>query len=171
MDKFLKWKHDSGTDNASTNTSNINDDTFNNENKIKKVNRLYCNGYLNVGFSYVYENYCQIPLCVVYGKKLSNSAIEPAKLKRHSSSKYVNHQSKKKNYFERLLNINTSSYEFTLEEEEEFITLITDWTIKITFSEITVEELKTWGQQQDISIFWPKSVFDCTLSRKKNCVV
>ncbi|XP_022168388.1 zinc finger BED domain-containing protein 5-like isoform X2 [Myzus persicae] len=36
--------------------------------------------------------------------------------------------------------INTSSYEFTLEEEEEFITLTTDRTLKIKFSEITVEE-------------------------------
>jgi hypothetical protein len=38
------------------------------------------------------------------------------------------------------LNINTSSYEFTLEEEEEFITLITNRTLKITFSEINVKE-------------------------------
>jgi hypothetical protein len=74
MDKFLKRKHDSGTDNASINTSNINYDTFNNENKIKKVNRQYYNDYLNFGFSYVYENYCQIPLCVVCGEKLSISA-------------------------------------------------------------------------------------------------
>ncbi|XP_025422231.1 zinc finger BED domain-containing protein 5-like [Sipha flava] len=37
MDKFLKRKHDSSTDSASTNTSNVNDDTFNDENKIKKV--------------------------------------------------------------------------------------------------------------------------------------
>jgi hypothetical protein len=83
MDKFLKRKHDSGTGNASTNTSNINDDTFNDENKIKKVNRQYCNDYLNFGFSYVYENYCKIPLRVVSGENLSNSAIAPAKLKRY----------------------------------------------------------------------------------------
>lgn len=37
MDKFLKRKHDPNTDNASTNTSNIGDDTLNNQNKIKKV--------------------------------------------------------------------------------------------------------------------------------------
>ncbi|CAI6363212.1 unnamed protein product [Macrosiphum euphorbiae] len=36
--------------------------------------------------------------------------------------------------------INMSSYEFTLKEEEEFITLTTDRTLKIKFSEITVEE-------------------------------
>lgn len=99
MDKFLKRKHDSGTDNASTNTSNVND-----ENKIKKVNRQYCNDYLNFGFTYVDENDCQIPLCVVCGEKLSNSAMAPAKLKRHFSSKHANLQSKEKNYFERLLN-------------------------------------------------------------------
>ncbi|KAL4105228.1 hypothetical protein QTP88_020490 [Uroleucon formosanum] len=104
MDKFLKRKHDSGTDNASTNTSNVNDDTFNDENKIKKVNRQYCNDYLNFGFTYVDENDCQIPLCVVCGEKLSNSAMAPAKLKRHFSSKHANLQSKEKNYFERLLN-------------------------------------------------------------------
>ncbi|KAL4153167.1 hypothetical protein QTP88_001000 [Uroleucon formosanum] len=99
MDKFLKRKHDSGTDNASTNTSNVND-----ENKIKKVNRQYCNDYLNFGFTYVDEIDCQIPLCVVCGEKLSNSAMAPAKLKRHFSSKHANLQSKEKHYFERLLN-------------------------------------------------------------------
>jgi len=36
--------------------------------------------------------------------------------------------------------INTSSYEFKLEEEEEFITLTTNQTLKIKFSEITVGE-------------------------------
>jgi hypothetical protein len=76
---------------------------------------------------------------VVCGEKLSNSAIASAKLKRHFSSKHAILQSREKNYFERLLNINTSSYEFTLEEEEEFITLTTDQTLKITFSEITIE--------------------------------
>jgi hypothetical protein len=90
MDKFLKRKHDSGTDNASMNRSDINDDIFNNENKIKKVKRQYYNDYLNVGFSYVYENYCRIPLCVVCGEKLFNSAIAPAKLKRHFLSKHAN---------------------------------------------------------------------------------
>jgi hypothetical protein len=128
MDKFLKRKHDSGTDNTSTNTNNINDNTFNNENKIKKVNRQYCNDYLNFGFSYVYKNYCQTILCVACGEKLSNSAIAPVKLKRQFSSKYANLQSKEKNYFERSLNINTSSHEFTLGEEE-FITLTTDRTL------------------------------------------
>jgi len=36
--------------------------------------------------------------------------------------------------------INTLIYEFTLQEEEKFITLSTDRTLKIKFSEITVEE-------------------------------
>ncbi|CAI6351159.1 unnamed protein product [Macrosiphum euphorbiae] len=90
MDKFLKRKHDSGTDNASTNTINVNDDTFNDENKIKKVNRQYCNDYLNFGFTYVDENDCQISLCAVCGEKLSNSAMAPAKLKRYFSSKHAN---------------------------------------------------------------------------------
>lgn len=104
MDKFLQRKHDSGTDNASTNACNINDDTFNNENKIKKVNRQYCNDYLNFGFTYVDENDCQIPFCVVCGEKLSNSAMAPAKLNRHFSSKHANLQSKEKKYFDRMLN-------------------------------------------------------------------
>lgn len=42
MDKFIKRKHDSGANNASTNTSNINNyDTLNNESKIRKVSRQY----------------------------------------------------------------------------------------------------------------------------------
>lgn len=36
--------------------------------------------------------------------------------------------------------INTLIYEFMLQEEEEFITLSTDRTLKIKFSEITVEK-------------------------------
>lgn len=102
MDTFLKRKHDSGADNVST--SNINDDTFNNDNKIKNISRQYCNDYLNFGFTYVAENNFQTPFCVVCGENLFNSTMAPAKLKRNFSSKYTNRQSKDKNYFERLLN-------------------------------------------------------------------
>lgn len=101
MDKFLKRKHDFGVDSCTN--SNIN----NNE-KTKKVSRQYCHDYLNFGFTYVVENDNQIPLCVVCGEKLSNSAMAPAKLKRYFSSKHANLQSKNKNYFERLLNNQTN---------------------------------------------------------------
>lgn len=36
--------------------------------------------------------------------------------------------------------VNTSSYEFSLPEEEEFITLSTNRTLKTKFSEVTVAE-------------------------------
>lgn len=50
--------------------------------------------------------------------------------------------------------INTLIYEFTLQEEEEFITLSTHCTLKIKFSKITVEEF--WISIQSIKIFLKK---------------
>lgn len=43
---------------------------------------------------------------------------------------------------------NTLFYEFTLQEEEELITLSTDRTLKIKFSEITIEEFWIYIQTE-----------------------
>ena len=46
----------------------------------KKI-RLYGESYLSVGFTWTGDPGFLIPLCVVCGKRLSNAAIAPAKLK------------------------------------------------------------------------------------------
>jgi len=92
MDKYIKRKYDSSADETSVSTSNINNDTNNykKEKKIKIINRQYSNDYLDFGFTYIIENECQIPFCVVCGEKHCNSAMVPAKLKRHFTSKHTN---------------------------------------------------------------------------------
>ena len=51
-----------------------------------KKNRLYNDSYLAIGFTWTGEEKCPLPLCIVCGKKLANTAMVPAKLKRHFSS-------------------------------------------------------------------------------------
>lgn len=65
--------------------------------------RLYDENYLGFGFISTGSDECPLPLCLVCGKKLANSAMVPAKLKRHFITKHTNLQSKKIDYFRRLL--------------------------------------------------------------------
>jgi hypothetical protein len=67
-----------------------------------KKARLYNKSYLSMGFTWTGDSSCPIPLCLVCGKRLTNTAMAPAKLKRH----FKNHShmtSKSDDYFKRLL--------------------------------------------------------------------
>jgi len=44
-----------------------------------------------------------LPLCVVYGEKLSNSSMDPSRLNRHLSTNHSHLESKDQNYFKRLM--------------------------------------------------------------------
>lgn len=68
----------------------------------KKV-RLYSESYLTMGFSWTGDPHCPIPLCVICGKQLTNTAMAPAKLKRHFTTNHGHLVSKGANYFKRLL--------------------------------------------------------------------
>ena len=54
-----------------------------NKKKSNSVMRHYRNSYISFGFAYTGELTFPKPICLVYKKELCNSAIVPAKLKRH----------------------------------------------------------------------------------------
>lgn len=68
-----------------------------------KKNRLYSDSYLAIGFTWTGEEGCPLPLCIVCGKKLANTAMAPAKLKRHFTTNHSHLSNKTVDYFRRLL--------------------------------------------------------------------
>ena len=50
--------------------------------------RQYCENYIVLGFTWTGNPDCPLPLCIVCGERLANSAITPAKLKRHLTTKH-----------------------------------------------------------------------------------
>ncbi|CAK1553277.1 unnamed protein product [Leptosia nina] len=96
MDKFLKRKTESEVNvGASTSrSSSIEGDMQGNENaenKRKKISesvRHYSEEYLKFGFTWSGSQDVPIPRCIVCDEKLANSAMVPAKLQRHLSTKH-----------------------------------------------------------------------------------
>lgn len=70
MDKCLKQKYYSGANGTLVQVQ------ANDTNKSKKVNWPYTNEYLDVCFTHIVENLCQIPLCVICGEKPCNSTYK-----------------------------------------------------------------------------------------------
>jgi len=54
-------------------------------------------------FSWVGNNTCPIPNCIVCDEKLSNESVVPNKIERHFKSKWPSLSTKTTDYFERLL--------------------------------------------------------------------
>lgn len=69
----------------------------------KSTVRQYLDEYLSFGFTWTEDKDGQIPKCIPCGETLANSAMVPAKLKRHFTTKHPNLASKTKDYFKRLL--------------------------------------------------------------------
>ena len=70
---------------------------------LKNISLVFIN--ISFGFTSMNEEGYHIPLCVVCGETLSNSAMYPDKLNRHFTTKHADLASKSKNYFERLLSM------------------------------------------------------------------
>ena len=84
----------------------------NNQKKAKLVMRQYSDDYLSFGFTFCGDPSAPIPLCLICGKRLCNSAMVPAKLKRHFESNHPSFENKKKDYFVRLCKDNKEQANF-----------------------------------------------------------
>ena len=69
----------------------------------KKKHRLYCNSYLNFGFTWCGDEEQPVPECLICHTKLSNVTMVPSKLSRHFLKKHGNLSDKPASYFKRLL--------------------------------------------------------------------
>ncbi|XP_051778559.1 zinc finger BED domain-containing protein 5-like [Erpetoichthys calabaricus] len=68
--------------------------------------RQYSDNYLALGFTWMGDPDCPSPLCIVCGEKLANSAMAPAKLKRHLTTRHPEVSDKNAQYFQRTLALN-----------------------------------------------------------------
>ncbi|XP_023217015.1 zinc finger BED domain-containing protein 5-like [Centruroides sculpturatus] len=109
MDKWLKQETKKElTHNVErvqlANTSQDNSISDVNTGKVSKTekNRKYCNEYIKYGFTYIGNENCPQPQCVVCGDVLSNGCMKPSLLLRHLRMKHPNYKNKEHNFFKRL---------------------------------------------------------------------
>ena len=103
MFRYLKRKHDSGEEDSNEESQIPQPSTSKGKVSDVKKNRLYNDSYLAIGFTWTGEEDCPLPLCIVCGKKLANTAMAPAKLKRHFTTNHSHLSNKTVDYFRRLL--------------------------------------------------------------------
>ena len=65
--------------------------------------RQYCENCIVLGFTWTGNPDCPLPLYIVCEEKLANSAMAPAKLKRHLTTKHPELSGKNELYFKRKL--------------------------------------------------------------------
>ena len=68
----------------------------------KGKKRKYCEEYLKYGFTYIGDENCPKPRCVVCGDVLSNGCMKPSLLSRHLQTKHANYKDKKYGFFKNL---------------------------------------------------------------------
>jgi hypothetical protein len=64
--------------------------------------RQYCDEYMKYGFSFIGDEDCPKPQCVVCGEVLANGSMKPSLLLRHLQTKHMNYKNKERSFFQRL---------------------------------------------------------------------
>ena len=100
MDKYLKRK-----------SVNENEKIIH-EKKSKTAMRQYSDSYISLEFTFTSNPNALAPLCLVCRKELSNSAMVPAKLKRHLDTNHPTLKNKNTTYYCRLLESNKKEVNF-----------------------------------------------------------
>ncbi len=103
MFKYLKRKHVNGEEVSDKESQIPQPSTSKGKVSDVKKNRLYSDIYLAIRFTWTGEEGCPLPLCTVCGKNLANTAMAPAKLKRHFTPNHSHFLNKTVDYFRRLL--------------------------------------------------------------------
>lgn len=68
----------------------------------KAKKRKYCDEYMKYGFSFIGDEDCPKPQCVVCGEVLANGSMKPSLLLRHLQTKHMNYKNKERSFFQRL---------------------------------------------------------------------
>ena len=140
MDKFLKRKSKDGEKNNSSTSS-----------KTPKVHRLYGIDYLKLGFHWTGDTQIPSPLSIVCGQALPNEGMVPSKMKRRLTTNHPNLLSKNVDYFQRLLESNTSQSELlkkavTVSEKAQLASEIIGLKSKShVLAESVIRHAKEWG--------------------------
>ena len=100
MGKYLKRKNVNKNEKAS------------NEKKSNLVMIHYSDSYISFEFTYTDDPTFPKPVCLVCRKELCNSAVVPAKLKRHLETNHPSLKNKNINYFSRFLENNKKEMDF-----------------------------------------------------------
>ena len=80
--------------------------------RLKTVMTQYSDSYILFGFTFTRNPTAPVPLCLICRKELSNSAMVPAKLKRHLDTNHPTLKNKNTTYFRRLLESNKKKVNF-----------------------------------------------------------
>lgn len=112
MLKYLKRKHVSEEEDSENGSQLSQPSTSKGREVSDKKIRLYNDSYLAIGFTWTGEENCPLPLCIVCGKKLANTAMAPAKLKRHFTTNHSHLSNKTVDYFRRLLDSQNKQRKF-----------------------------------------------------------
>lgn len=73
------------------------------------LKRKYSDEYIKYGFSYIGDEDCPKPKCVVCGVVLSNGCMKPSFLSRHLHTKHMDYKNKDCDFFKRLKEQNNVS--------------------------------------------------------------
>ena len=145
MDKYLKRK-----------SVNENEKIIH-EKKSKTAMRQYSDSYISFGFTFTGDPTAPVPLCLVCRKGLSNSAMVPAKLKRHLDTNHPTFKNKNTIYFHRLLESNKKEVNFMRRA-----TTISEKALKVSYrvAELIAKEKQPHTLAEKVILWACKIIID-----------